>query len=188
MKPACRAKSPGIGRFANDIPNDWRRLAILWANLVIFLAIAGARTPALADANLTGKWTGTSIVRCGGRENRISRCNALQNITLDFKQAGAKISGKYTCAFGTQNCLNLHEKGDLVGGSFDGSNLMFTVDFRTGATCRFNGAIASGKGQGSYSCTGTGGREHGTWRINRAGMGPVPKSEKVAPALRQYLP
>jgi hypothetical protein len=157
---------------------------------VFFAAILWQPIPARGDQpkEVTGNWVGTSKVRCGGRANRIGRCNALQNITLDLKQDGSEVSGTYTCAFGTQDCLGLHEHGNIVGGSYDGTNLIFSVNFGTGSTCKFKGGIASASGQGSYKCEGSGGPEHGTWRVNRAGGKSVPKTEQVKPALRPYLP
>lgn len=158
---------------------------------LLFIA-AGLLLPIHARAqqapDISGKWVGTSKVRCGGRMNRIGRCNALQNITFAFKQDGAKYNGDYTCAYGTQDCLGLHEKGKILDGSFDGSKIDFRVDFGTASTCTFKGGFTASDGQGSYKCEGSGGPEHGTWRVHRAGAKAVPGAEQNEPALRKYLP
>ncbi|HVN89438.1 MAG TPA: hypothetical protein VMT61_06475 [Candidatus Binataceae bacterium] len=158
----------------------------------LLLIAAGLLLPAHARAqqatDITGKWVGTSKVRCGGRMNRLGRCNAVQNISFDFKQDGAKYNGDYTCAHGTQDCLGLHEKGKIVGGAFDGSVLTFRVDFGTGSTCTFKGGFTAAQGQGSYKCEGSGGPEHGTWRVARPDSKPVPGTQKNEPVLRKYLP
>lgn len=155
--------------------------------LAVFATVLSAAAWGDPASDISGNWVGTSKVRCGGRLHRVGRCNALQNITFEIKQAGSKISGTYKCAFGTQDCLGLHERG-IVNGSFDGAKLIVTVDMGTGSTCQFKGGIASGTGQGSYSCSGSGGPEQGTWRIHREGTTAVPKAEQVPPALRPHLP
>jgi hypothetical protein len=164
------------------------RLADIATLLVVLLIAWSTTVQGGQSTDIGGKWAGTSKVRCGGRQNRPGRCNALQNITFDFQQEGSKVSGTYTCAFGTQDCLGLHEHGKLVGGSYEGKELIVTVDMGTGATCQFKGGVRAAEGQGSYSCRGSGGAEHGTWRIHRAGGVPVPKAESIAPALRPYIP
>ncbi len=159
--------------------------------VALLLIAAGLLLPIHARAqqapDITGKWVGTSKVRCG-RMNRMGRCNALQNISFDFKRDDGKYHGDYTCAHGTQDCLGLHEKGKILGGSFDGSKADFRVDFGTGSTCTFKGGFTASEGQGSYKCEGSGGPEHGTWRVHRAGAKAVHGAEENKPALRKYLP
>ena len=119
------------------------RHAYIATLFVIFLIALSTPAQGAHATDISGKWAGTSEVRCGGRRNQPGRCNALQNITFDFQQEGTKVSGSYTCAFGTQDCLGLHEHGKLVGGSYDGANLVITVDMGTGATCQFKGGVGS---------------------------------------------
>jgi hypothetical protein len=161
--------------------------------LIVFLLLAGFALGPTKNARgdqpsgISGKWTGTSKVSCGSRMSKKERCNALQNITFVLKQDGSNLTGTYSCAFGTQDCLGLNEQGSVIG-SYDGTNFLANINMGNGSTCSFKGAVSATEGQGSYRCKGSTAAEQGTWRISRVGGKPVPKAEQVAPALRPYLP
>ena len=158
-----------------------RLLAILLVGATFVLVIS-VRGDAASD--VTGNWAGTTKVRCGSRLSAQERFNAFQNISFKLKQDGAKITGTYSCAFGTQPCLGLNESGTVVGGSYDGNNLLLNVDMGNGSTCRFKGSLSADKGQGSYHCKGSGAAEQGTWRIHRAAKSTIPQEPLIPPALR----
>jgi hypothetical protein len=133
---------------------------------------------------LTGNWAGITKVRCGSRLIAQERCNAYQNISFRLIQEGSKISGTYSCAFGTQPCLAMNNSGNITGGSYDGMNLVLNVDMGNGSNCRFAGELGTDKGQGRYRCKGISAAEHGTWRLNRAPQSTIPKEPLIPPAIR----
>jgi hypothetical protein len=154
--------------------------------LVGFVTTIAPLRQALADqtASLNGNWSGTTKVRCGSQLSAQERCNAYQHISFRLIQEGSKISGTYSCAFGTQPCLGLNESGNITGGSYDGKNLLLNIDMGNGSTCRFTGSLADDKGQGSYRCKGNGAAEQGTWRLHRGAKSTIPKEPLIPPILR----
>jgi hypothetical protein len=155
--------------------------------IVVAICLAAAAKISATEPSVAGRWTGTSKVRCGTLRSSPQRCNAVQSISFDLTQTGSKISGEYTCAFGTQDCIGLAHKGTVTEGTISGLTLQFAVNLGNGSTCRFKGGLKQDEIQGSYSYRGVTAPEHGTWRVHRASAGaPVP-TPQASPLLAPLL-
>ena len=155
----------------------------------IVLALVAILIPAIGRAagphpKSTSHWLGTTQAGCGALVTNPNRCNAVQNIGLTLVRQGSKISGSYACAFGTQNCRGMQEKGKIIDGSLNGERVQFAVLTPDGVTCRYTGLLTGDSGKGGYRCLGGGLlRESGSWRIHRSNEHALPTRE--APLLRR---
>ena len=157
----------------------------------IGLLLAAALAPAtvLLAQRTPGKvisyWTGTTEARCGSLVTDRARCGAVQNITLTLVEEGSKITGSYTCAFGTQNCRGMQNEGKVISGSLNGGRVEFAVLAPDGSTCRYTGLLAHDSGRGAYNCKG-GSRlgERGSWTVNRSNEGSAAPTPQIAPLFR----
>ena len=126
---------------------------------VLFLAlgaIPSAVGPARAQgASINGLWSGTTIVTPPCTFSN-GRCNAVNKITFTFQQQGDRIKGKYTCAFGTQNCRNggADSTGDIVSGRLSGKEIRLSVVISADVSnCYYNGRLTTPTAiRGGYSC------------------------------------
>jgi hypothetical protein len=140
------------------------RISIALAILISFATCVYAKE----SSSASGRWAGATKARCGTFTTDHSRCNAVQNITLDLVQNADKVSGTYTCAYGNQNCRGMQEEGSISQGSIKGNQLALTTMTPERSTCRFSGIIENNAGKGTYYCKGGSQRdERGTWRIKR---------------------
>jgi hypothetical protein len=121
-------------------------------------------------SSVTGTWTGVSSADCMGDTTvNPGRCHATQNITLTMLQQGDKITGYYTCAFGTEVCRNLDETGVIRDVTMMGRRLMLRVMLTDGSMCFFTAMPSSGVMEGRYSCLqGAGLVERGAFRTVRS--------------------
>jgi len=122
--------------------------------------------------NVTALWTGTTRVTppCTSSSGR---CNAVNNITLYFKQQGGRIKGKYTCAYGNLNCRNgdADNTGKIVSGRISGSEVRLSVVVPANlSSCYYNGRLASPSTiHGTYFCYQGGDlAKEGMWDVKHA--------------------
>ena len=154
---------------------------LLAAVLVPAMAFPAEQTP----EKVTSHWTGTTEAGCGALITNPARCGAVQNITLTLVEEGSKITGSYTCAFGTQNCRGMQNEGKVISGSLSGERVAFAVLTPDGTTCRYTGLLAHDSGRGAYNCKGgTRLGERGSWRINRSKEGSAAPPPLIPPLLR----
>jgi hypothetical protein len=158
-----------------------RILALLAAVLVPAMALSAGQIP----EKITSYWTGTTQAGCGALVTNPARCGAVQNITLTLVMEGSKITGSYTCAFGTQTCRGMQNEGRVVSGSLSGERVAFAVLLPDGSTCRYTGLLAGDSGKGAYNCKGgTRLGERGSWRLSRAKEGSAAPTPQIAPLFR----
>ena len=152
----------------------------------IVLLLVVVLTPALAlPAERMSHWIGTTEAGCGALVTNPARCGAVQNITLTLMEQGSKISGSYTCAFGTQNCRGMQTAGKIISGSLSGERIEFAVLTPDGSTCRYTGLLEHDSGRGAYNCKGgTRLGERGSWRIQRSSEGSAAPTPQIPPLLR----
>jgi hypothetical protein len=158
-----------------------RVVLLLAAVLVPATALLAERTP----EKVTSHWTGTAEAGCGTLVTNPNRCGAVQNITLTLVEEGSKITGSYTCAFGTQNCRGMQTAGKVIRGSLSGERVEFMVLTPDGSTCRYTGLLAHDSGRGAYHCKA--GRqlgERGSWRVNRFKEGSPAPTPQIPSLLR----
>jgi len=145
-------------------------LMVLFFTLV---AIHVGASPACAqETNVTGLWSGATRVTPPGAFSS-GRCNALNEITLAFKQQGDRIKGKYTCAYGNLNCRNggADNTGQIVSGRISGNDIRFSVIIQADVSnCYYNGRLTSPNTMhGGYSCyQGAELLEEGIWDVKQA--------------------
>jgi hypothetical protein len=152
--------------------------------LAVALSPALARAAGSAPENYTSHWAGTTQAGCGGLVTNPARCGAIQNITLTLVQQGSKITGSYTCAFGTQNCRSVQDVGKIISGSLRGEQLEFAVLTPDAVTCRYTGLLKHDSGKGAYNCKGGRFGERGSWRIHRSSKGAPAPMPQIPPLLR----
>lgn len=142
------------------------------AIFVILAALLGAAGQAGAQpAGASGLWSGTTRVMppCAFSSGR---CNAINNITFTFKPTGARIKGKFTCAYGTFICRNggADNVGKIVSGKVVGNQIRLSVVVPADVSnCYYNGVFTSPNTiHGAYSCY-QGGEllEEGVWDVSR---------------------
>jgi hypothetical protein len=152
----------------------------------IVVLLAAVLAPAMAfPAERTSHWTGTTEAGCGALVTNPGRCGAVQNITLTLVDENSKITGSYTCAFGTQNCRGMQNVGKIISGSLSGERVEFAVLTPDGSTCRYTGLLAHDSGRGAYNCKGgTRLGERGSWRIHRSAEGSAAPPPQIPPLLR----
>ena len=118
-------------------------------------ATSQASTLALESPDVTGVWEGTSIADCIGVQlQSLGRCQALQNITLTMFEQDHKVTGYYSCAFGTEDCRNQIEHGVIRAGTMKGRRLWMRVMLEDGSACYFTGIPIGGDMEGRYRCWG----------------------------------
>jgi hypothetical protein len=128
-----------------------------------------ASGPTQPAADVAGTWQGSSSAGCFLTGHR---CNAYRLISLNLIQSGSDLTGSYTCAFGTMNCLRLNNIGTIVYGRIDGSFMPdLRIAFPDATNCLYQGHFTGDEGEGGYMCFGDGGRmiEQGSWHLTRKG-------------------
>ncbi len=120
------------------------------------------------SAPFTGVWDGESVDDCSAFSPYPERCHAEQKIEFQMLQNGARISGYYRCAYGTQVCLNLNEAGTIRDASISGSTVRMRVMNPDGSMCFFTGRRRGETVDGNYSCLQGGGvYESGVFKVKR---------------------
>jgi predicted small lipoprotein YifL len=136
---------------------------------------APAQSAAGAEQGYTGLWEGTSTATCLPFQPDITRCNAVQKITLRMFQEGSKLTGQYTCAPGNIVCRDSNTTGTIADGKVRDGNAGIRVMLSDGSSCLFNGRPSPGstaqamKLAGSYLCMQGGGLlERGSFQVERS--------------------
>ncbi|HTQ23555.1 MAG TPA: hypothetical protein VMI09_02590 [Candidatus Binataceae bacterium] len=135
-----------------------------------------ADSGAATEQGYTGLWEGTSTASCMPFQPDITRCNAVQKITLRMFQEGSKLTGQYTCATGNMDCRDTNTTGTIADGKVRDGGAALRVMLPDGSSCLFNGRPSAGsmaapavKLSGSYLCMQGGGFiERGSFRVERA--------------------
>jgi hypothetical protein len=138
--------------------------------LLLMVAIVHVtRVPAGAQTtNVSGLWSGTSLVTpcyfAGGR------CNAVNKITLKLTQQNNRLTGSYTCAFGTMICRHggADNTGKVVSGRIADNQIRLSVIIPADVSnCYYNGLLTSATTmRGTYMCFNGGDLvEEGTWDV-----------------------
>ncbi len=149
-------------------------LGLIVAALIGGVTSACAQPAAAQPAGFTGLWTGTlRVFPCNALSER-GRCGAVNKITFTIIVDGAKVSGHYTCAIGTQICRNgnADDHGNIVSGNINGNNIRFSVIVPADVSnCNYNGFTPSpGQMRGAYSCYQGGSLiEQGSFQVTREG-------------------
>jgi hypothetical protein len=139
---------------------------------------AAASEAAAGDPGFTGLWEGTSTATCMPLQPDITRCNAVQKITLQMFQQGSKLTGHYGCAFGNMVCRDSNTTGTIADGKVRQGGVGMRVLLPDGSSCLFNGRPSSNaqnqrRGSqnqltGSYFCMQGGGYiEQGRFQVER---------------------
>jgi hypothetical protein len=124
-----------------------------------------ARAPA---TNISGLWSGTTLVTpcdfSGGR------CNAQNKITLKLGQESSRITGNYTCAYGTMICRHggADNTGKIVWGRISGDQVRLSLMIPADVShCYYNGMLKSPAiMHGTYMCFNGGELvEEGIWDV-----------------------
>jgi hypothetical protein len=125
-----------------------------------------------AAQGFTGLWEGTSTSTCMPMQPDISRCNAVQEITLQIFQNGSKLTGHYTCAFGNTVCRDTNTTGKIADGTTRPGGIALRVMLPDGSSCLYNGRLTQRSANaidGSYFCMQGGGYlERGKFQVERS--------------------
>jgi len=131
-----------------------------------------AQAPSSADAEsgFAGVWQGTTLANCGANSPFPSRCNAEQMVTITLLQgAEAKLTGRYTCAYGTMDCYDANYTGKVIDVSFARARMSIRVMMPDATSCIFTGINVNQTINGGYTCYGGGSLlEQGSWRARRS--------------------
>jgi len=135
-------------------------------------ASPAAESGAAGDPGFTGLWEGTSTATCMPLQPDITRCNAVQKITLQMFQQGSKLTGHYGCTFGNMVCRDSNTTGTIAEGKVRGNGVGLRVMLPDGSSCLFNGRPSQSNAQnqltGSYFCMQGGGYiEQGRFQVER---------------------
>lgn len=119
---------------------------------------------------VTGVWHGQIRANCNVvMMADVTRCGAVNPITLTLLQKENNVSGYYRCAYGNMNCYNMNQTGKIATGSMGSKLLKLRVMMPDGSDCLFNGWPAGDAMRGSYSCLQGGGLlEQGLWKASRS--------------------
>jgi hypothetical protein len=148
------------------------KFGLFTAILLLLTAALAASGPAYAQNNdVSGLWSGTTRVTppCAFSSGR---CNAVNNITFNFRQKGDRIKGKFTCAYGNLICRNggADSSGKIVSGRIAGDQIRLSVVVPADVSnCYYNGIFTSATAiRGAYSCY-QGGEllEEGMWEAKK---------------------
>jgi len=154
------------------------RIIILVATLVLASMLgrglglaqegAGGEAAPTPGGKILGVWQGTTLASC-----TVSllpdRCNAQEKVSITVVEGeGAKPTGFYKCAYGTQNCLHLNETGKVVDATITGDRISIRVMTLDGLNYVFAGHVSGNTVNGGYTCYSGGAPiERGTWLARR---------------------
>jgi len=122
-------------------------------------------------ATVGGLWSGTTLVTpCDFAGS--GRCNAQNKITLSLTQNAKRITGNYSCAFGTMICRNggADDSGKIVSGRMVNNQVRLSIVIPADTSnCYYNGILTSAKTiHGTYMCFNGGDLvEEGIWDVKR---------------------
>ena len=150
-----------------------KRTRIIIVLLLTVATVHGTQPFAGAQAtSVGGLWSGTTLVtEC---DFSTGRCNAQNKITLNLTQQNNRVTGNYTCAYGTMICRHggADNTATIISGRIAGSqirlSLMFPAD---GSNCYYFGLLTSATDMhGTYMCYNGGADllEEGTWDVTHA--------------------
>jgi hypothetical protein len=149
-----------------------KRSTIVIALFVTLAMALATNVPATAQAaNVSGLWSGTTLVTpCDFALS--GRCNAQNKITLNLTQQSNRITGSYTCAYGTMICRNggADTAGKVISGRTSGNQVRLSLLIPTDVSnCYYNGMLTSATAMhGTYMCFNGGDLvEEGTWDVKR---------------------
>lgn len=133
--------------------------------------IAAGATPSQAQpskvGSVVGVWEGLTLANCSTSPS--NRCNAEQKITLTMIEGEKGLRGFFRCAYGTMNCYNMNETGNIVDAKLNGGQFTTRVAMPDGTSCIYTGRTAGNGITGGYSCYGGGGLiESGSWQGRRS--------------------
>jgi hypothetical protein len=117
---------------------------------------------------MIGVWEGTTLASCSV-SLLPDRCNAQQKVKITVLEGdNGKLTGFYSCAYGTQNCFHMNETGKVVAATITGQQVMMRVRMPDGLSYIFNGRVTGERVNGGYTATSGGALlERGNWRATR---------------------
>jgi hypothetical protein len=123
-----------------------------------------------AESNFAGVWQGTTLASCGAFGSRPGRCDALQKVTITLlEESDAKLTGRYTCAYGNRDCYHGNDTGKVIDVSIAGARLSVRVIMPDATSCIYTGIEANQTINGGYSCYRGGGLiEQGSWHAHHS--------------------
>jgi hypothetical protein len=141
--------------------------------VILILSVAGcAASLALQRPafDMTGVWKGQlRVVPCSPSYTEVGRCNAVNNITFSLRQTGNKLSGDYSCQFGTYVCrdANTTDRGTIMYGWLSGRAVTLRVMIPGDvSSCLFTGRASEEQVVGGYACYQGGALvEIGNWQV-----------------------
>ncbi|MBV8055059.1 MAG: hypothetical protein JO071_07445 [Deltaproteobacteria bacterium] len=133
-------------------------------------APGGQSAPAAAESSFAGVWQGTTLASCAALGSLPSRCDALQKVTITLLEGShAKLSGRYTCAYGNRDCYHGNDTGKVIDVSIAGARMSVRVIMPDATSCIYTGIEVNQSINGGYSCYQGGGLiEQGSWRAHRS--------------------
>jgi hypothetical protein len=153
-------------------------LSVKRSTIVVVLLVTVATALAISEhanaqaTNVSGLWSGTMLVTpCTFALS--GRCNAQNKITLKLTQQNNRITGSYTCAYGTRMCRNggADNAGKVVSGRVAGNQIRLSLVIPADTSiCYYNGTLTSATViHGTYMCFNTGDLvEEGIWDVKHA--------------------
>jgi len=123
-----------------------------------------------AESSFIGVWQGTTLASCGALGSLPSRCDALQKVTITLlEDSDAKLTGRYTCAYGSRECYHANYTGKVIDVTSAGARMSVRVIMPDATSCVFTGVETNQTIKGGYSCYQGGGLiEQGSWRAHRS--------------------
>jgi len=135
-------------------------------------AAPGAQTASAADteSGFAGVWQGATLASCGALAHQPGRCNAEQVVTITLVPGpGTKLTGRYTCAYGSVDCFHANTTGRVMDVSIVGARMNVRVIMPDATSCIYTGINVNQTINGGYTCYQGGGLiEQGSWRAHRS--------------------
>jgi hypothetical protein len=146
---------------------------LLTGLIVIAMLIVAGCAASLAlqrpTFDMTGVWKGQLRVLPCYPSYEVGRCGAVNNITFNLHQTGNKLSGDYSCQFGTYICrdANKTDRGTIMYGWLSGRTVTLRVMIPGDvSSCLFTGRASEEQVVGGYACYQGGALvEIGDWQV-----------------------
>ena len=122
------------------------------------------------ESDFAGVWQGTTLATCAAFAHIPSRCNAEQIVTITLLQGpDAKLSGRYTCAYGNTDCYQENDTGKVIDVNITGKRMSVRVLMPDATSCIYTGINVNQTVNGGYTCYQGGGLiEEGSWQARRS--------------------
>jgi hypothetical protein len=122
------------------------------------------------ESDFAGVWQGTTLATCAAFADLPSRCNAEQIVTITLLQGpDAKLSGRYTCAYGNTDCYQENDTGKIIDVNITGKRMSVRVLMPDATSCIYTGINVNQTVNGGYTCYPGGGLiEEGSWQARRS--------------------